>query len=1306
MEIPRPSPKAVAGFLGNQTRYSGSHVPRPQASKQQIIGNAMAVRSDGSGDDGTIEFRGYVESVTHPIHRRNFTKPFCGYAVVSVADSETSRRFLVKSSDWPLVDRYVKMEIRCRELPSEEPRVQHPVRGRGRGRGGAQQQPQRTLPRYELISVRYFAGKLSVLQAGALLSSLLGTPPSGAAHGTKPGSNRGSPPDAAAMLRARGHVSREGSKSLEVSIDDMRDLMASENIPEYLVEERNVTRVFHLEEALCVADLYGKPRMMATVVIGDLYEAYETALMARKPAQLCFRHKLPGSAQWKIMRLAGDGNRGGGEADGGGDGGNDDADDDTSGGDLSVLSSMSMMEMEESYDSGDSSSPSSSSGNARGSSISMNRRLTMLGWERLVEVGGMRQEIVNAARLYQDVVCGRLERAGHCYVPMPLMTRSAEAWKAGALTELCDPKSECRSLVCTTRALLSKKVTEVARLYRSAAASRRTSEARSLVRKLLSLLYDDRLPCLDHAGRPYDGKPRTEFSASMPDAATGVYVTGEEVRRVLEFASGWVDALDPDRNVDFRWSGPVFFPEDILCNACILASRIIDLRSSTERKKPRPMARYITPNRLVRAVKDRLAYEHTKRGDRAFVMNSVQETAIRAMFRHAVVVCTGPGGTGKSSVVIRALAMLREMECGYEFGEEEEESPGDPEARGGDAGEADGSGGGRSRGRPGAKTDMLVVAPTGMAARNVRQHCGIGMTIDLALVKAIRSPESMRHIRVLVVEEASACCEDKMRRIIGVLPNLVQLVLVGDVQQIGPYGRGYPMKDIMDWLQERDEASLARARKKYAERKRRSLEEIISLIRPDAAVVEGPVDPDAGFIPSVVHLEENFRFDLGESRSVLLQNCTAILQRRDEDIAFTTELDLESPFIWIDTRGKPVNEVAVETFFALGRMLRERADRERRREQRKANAAARAQAERYQGYGSVDEDDEDEGDDVERLRDADGGGGDPNAGGGHSTKSFPIKPRQFRPFIRGPPQTDDIQITGFQDEVTCRAINEEIYSQMYPDLCSPHPRGKWVAGGGGPENLQAKGGGGGGGGNRGRMPLVVGQKITFTENYYQKSPQTAEALRKEKKKGPKNARSLEPDIKRRRLVGGDDDGSEEPQALKDDEFGSTESADHSTSTDVRNGDVWFVGAIYVCSPETREPISSITNLSKAKSGELIKIVRSDGRQWVFLDEVDPITIVPGSAITINKVMGSQFESVMVVLEDNLSSHLTLNHLYTACSRPRTRLILVCKGSTLKPTEDSPALTYRSYRMGQFSHIVKHHPRVMRLSALKECLPAS
>lgn len=208
-----------------------------------------------------------------------------------------------------------------------------------------------------------------------------------------------------------------------------------------------------------------------------------------------------------------------------------------------------------------------------------------------------------------------------------------------------------------------------------------------------------------------------------------------------------------------------------------------------------------------------------------------------------------------------------------------------------------------------------------------------------------------------------------------------------------------------------------------------------------------------------------------------------------------------------------------------------------------------------------------------------------------------------------------------------------------------------------------------------RHVYMRGQRIVFTKNYYPRKLQlgSAEARGHQRHK--------------RQTTAGY--GGARPQM----------DAEHHkrSSQRVSNGEVWQIGRIEprttgqrLCYSHHEEGEAvSLRSTKEVESRDLTRIEATLGERlkWIYVEDVDWMNISSGIAITGNKSQGSQYPVVIVHLGASCSLHLTLNLLYTMCSRCRLRVLIV---TDLK----REGLLY-----GELERVILESPRVFRFSGV-------
>ena len=501
------------------------------------------------------------------------------------------------------------------------------------------------------------------------------------------------------------------------------------------------------------------------------------------------------------------------------------------------------------------------------------------------------------------------------------------------------------------------------------------------------------------------------------------------------------------------------------------------------------------------------------------------------------------------------------------------------------------------------------MAPTGMAVANVSSVCGgIGDTMDMVFTRKERAPETVDYsnVRTLVVEEASAVDEERLFRLLRVLPNLVQLVLVFDNNQLGPYGQGFPSRDVLEHI-----------------RTNPGLEE--------RAVFEFCV---------------NHRF-AGGNDSDMASNARAVLERRDADLRYATPASGHGwwyrKLVLVDSKGD-----AVRTATEMWSSMRVAYPRE---------GAPQLLAHRNETVTALNR-------------------------------------AAFR--IMYSPKANH---SGSGQEAEAAALAEEKRSEApeHPGVdMERFEMNSWNV-------------------------VAMNMRVVFSKNYYNKEKKlrkleamaeaTKASLSQENTEALLRAREQ---AKRRVVVaaapatGPHATAATErmPAAMIYEKWQQRRKPPKPpqdiVSHEVRNGEAWTVASIRRVSRATRLPLDGceiLFSTQDARYSDTLKITDASGTKWVFTDDVPLCRIHNGAAVTVHKAQGSQYERVVYVVEDRESEFLTLNLLYTALTRAKEQVVVVCRLDNYTGTHQGRA----TYPLGQLSKIIQEHSNTHRFSGLGKLL---
>lgn len=148
------------------------------------------------------------------------------------------------------------------------------------------------------------------------------------------------------------------------------------------------------------------------------------------------------------------------------------------------------------------------------------------------------------------------------------------------------------------------------------------------------------------------------------------------------------------------------------------------------------------------------------------ILTEEQATALRYACENPLVLVTGGPGTGKTSMVLCNLWKMR------------------PE-------------------------ETIILTPSGTAGDRAMEEIiknskgynqePMVFTIDYVLEYLRHNPGFIfKYITCVLIDESSFVDEWKLARTLKALPYLQQLIMIGDVDQIAPIGKGYPFRDMLD----------------------------------------------------------------------------------------------------------------------------------------------------------------------------------------------------------------------------------------------------------------------------------------------------------------------------------------------------------------------------------------------------------------------------------------------------------------------------------------------------------------------------
>ncbi len=166
--------------------------------------------------------------------------------------------------------------------------------------------------------------------------------------------------------------------------------------------------------------------------------------------------------------------------------------------------------------------------------------------------------------------------------------------------------------------------------------------------------------------------------------------------------------------------------------------------------------------KVITEVENRKTEDNHKRGDdKEFKITDEQRTAVYLGLKNRVCIISGGPGRGKTAISeIIAKTFIRSKKYGD-------------------------------------NSDVLMLAPTGKAARRITESTGYSaMTIHRAVL-AIKNKEGLPEDKLILVDESSMIDIYLMHNLLKFAKNC-NLIFVGDVYQIAPVGPGKALKDLID----------------------------------------------------------------------------------------------------------------------------------------------------------------------------------------------------------------------------------------------------------------------------------------------------------------------------------------------------------------------------------------------------------------------------------------------------------------------------------------------------------------------------
>jgi len=168
----------------------------------------------------------------------------------------------------------------------------------------------------------------------------------------------------------------------------------------------------------------------------------------------------------------------------------------------------------------------------------------------------------------------------------------------------------------------------------------------------------------------------------------------------------------------------------------------------------------------------RVTFSKSEKEQLSKQLHEHQWKAVRSTFKEPLVLITGGPGRGKTSAVLVNIWKARPLE-------------------------------------------YLIVAPTGIAVDRIVKQIEQSISKDVKKPCCLQRAETIEYVvellrhnpthligytTALMIDESSCIDESKFAELLNCLPYLQQLVMIGDVDQIAPIGKGYPFRDMLNTL--------------------------------------------------------------------------------------------------------------------------------------------------------------------------------------------------------------------------------------------------------------------------------------------------------------------------------------------------------------------------------------------------------------------------------------------------------------------------------------------------------------------------